>query len=102
MERLASAEGAEELNKRHQLNIASYVDILDGFKSARPAFDDLVKIIAPLKRIEYSIESSWKIHPNAVHLLIVLVDWVYSLGRCRCGHCSKYLSDSRIGSELDY
>lgn len=58
LERLASVEGAEELNKRQQLNIASYVDILDGFKSARAAFDDLVKIIAPLKRIEYSIESS--------------------------------------------
>ena len=60
----------------------------------------MVNIIAPLKRREYSIASSQKIHPNAVHLLIVVVDWVDPKGRLRYGHCSKYLSDLKVGDEL--
>ncbi|OBA22345.1 putative sulfite reductase [NADPH] flavo protein component [Metschnikowia bicuspidata var. bicuspidata NRRL YB-4993] len=100
LEKLASSAGAEELKKRQDVDFDSYVDILDEFKSARPSFDALVKIIAPLKRREYSIASSQKMHPNAVHLLIVVVDWVDSRGRTRYGHCSKYLSDLSIGDEL--
>lgn len=100
LEKLASGEGAEELKKRQDVDFVSYVDILDEFQSARPSFDELIKIIAPLKRREYSIASSQKMHPNAVHLLIVVVDWVDSRGRTRYGHCSKYLSDLAIGSEL--
>lgn len=100
LEKLAGSEGAEELKKRQEVDFSSYVDILEEFKSARPSFNDLVKIIAPLKRREYSIASSQKMHPNAVHLLIVVVDWVDSKGRTRYGHCSKYLSDLNIGDEL--
>ncbi|KAG5422145.1 MET10 [Candida metapsilosis] len=98
--KLASAEGAEELKKRQDVDFDSYFDILEEFTSARPKFADLVKIIAPLKRREYSIASSQKIHPNAVHLLVVVVDWVDPKGRLRYGHCSKYLSDLKIGDEL--
>lgn len=100
LEKLASAAGAEELKKRQEVDFASYVDILEEFQSARPQFGELVKMIAPLKRREYSIASSQKMHPNSVHLLIVVVDWVDSKGRKRFGHCSKYLSDLRIGDEL--
>lgn len=100
LERLASSEGAAELKKRQDVDFSSYWDILEEFASARPLFNDLVKIIAPLKRREYSIASSQKMHPNAVHLLIVVVDWIDSKDRTRFGHCSKYLSDLRIGDEL--
>lgn len=100
LENLASGSGAEELKKRQDVDFCTYVDILEEFPSARPSFSDLVKIIAPLKRREYSIASSQKIHKNAVHLLIVVVDWVDPKGRTRYGHCSKYLSDLRIGDEL--
>lgn len=100
LEKLASSEGAEELKKRQEVDFSSYFDILEEFKSARPSCNELLKIIAPLKRREYSIASSQKVHPNAVHLLIVVVDWVDSQGRGRFGHCSKYLSDLNIGDEL--
>ncbi|ODV68587.1 hypothetical protein HYPBUDRAFT_152000 [Hyphopichia burtonii NRRL Y-1933] len=100
LEKLASGAGAEELKKRQDVDFSTYVDILEEFKSARPSFAELVKIIAPLKRREYSIASSQRIHPNAVHLLIVVVDWVDPKGRTRFGHCSKYLSDLSIGDEL--
>ncbi|KAK6199448.1 FAD binding domain-containing protein [Scheffersomyces amazonensis] len=98
--KLASAEGAEELKKRQEVDFDTYVDILSEFKSARPPFEELIKIISPLKRREYSIASSQKIHNKAIHLLIVVVDWVDSRGRIRYGHCSKYLSDLKIGDEL--
>ncbi|KAI5952510.1 MET10 [Candida jiufengensis] len=98
--KLGSSEGAEELKKRQDVNFDSYFDILEEFTTARPTFDELVKIIAPLKRREYSIASSQKMHPNSVHLLIVVVDWIDPKGRLRYGHCSKYLSDLKIGDEL--
>lgn len=100
LQKLATSEGAAELKRRQDTDFASYVDILEEFLSARPPFAELVRMIAPLKRREYSIASSQKVHPNAVHLLIVVVDWVDSKGRLRYGHCSKYLSDLRVGDEL--
>lgn len=100
LNKLSSSEGAADLKKRQEVDFSTYFDILEEFKSCRPPIQDLIKIISPLKRREYSIASSQKIHPNAVHLLIVVVDWSDSKGRKRWGHCSKYLSDLRIGDEL--
>lgn len=100
LSKLASGEGAEDLKKRQEVECSTYVDILEEFPSARPTFAELIKIISPLKRREYSIASSQKMHPNAVHLLIVVVDWVDPKGRLRYGHCSKYLSDLAVGDEL--
>lgn len=100
LETLAGSAGAEELKKRQDVDFCTYVDILEEFKSARPSFVELIKFIAPMKRREYSIASSQKLHPNAVHLLIVVVDWVDPKGRTRYGQCSKYLSDLNIGDEL--
>ncbi|WLF79636.1 sulfite reductase [NADPH] flavoprotein component [Lodderomyces elongisporus] len=98
--KIASAEGAAELKTRQEVNFDTYFDLLQEFKSARPSFAELIKIISPLKRREYSIASSQKIHKNAVHLLVVVVDWVDPKGRLRYGHSSKYLSDLKIGDEL--
>lgn len=100
LNKLASSEGAEELKKRQEVDFSTYFDILEEFPSCKPPFQELVKIISPLKRREYSIASSQRIHENSVHLLVVVVDWTDSKGRKRWGHCSKYLSDLNIGDEL--
>lgn len=100
LEKLASPEGAEELKRRADVDFDSFADILREFKSAHPTLGELAQIISPLKRREYSIASSQKAHPNAVHLLIVVVDWVDSKGRTRYGQCSKYLSELPVGAEL--
>lgn len=100
LEKLAGPEGAEELKKRQDVDFDTFVDVLEEFSSARPPFADLAAIIPPLKRREYSIASSQKLHPNSVHLLVVVVDWVDPRGRLRYGHASKYLSDLAIGDEL--
>lgn len=78
----------------------TYADIFELFPSVRPSLEELVTIIEPLKRREYSIASSQKVHPNEVHLLIVVVDWVDNKGRKRYGQASKYISDLAVGSEL--
>lgn len=97
---LASPAGAVTLKNFQEVEFYTYVDILKLFPSAKPNLEDLVQIVAPLKRREYSIASSQKLHPNEVHLLIVVVDWVDNQGRKRFGQTSKYLSDLPVGTEL--
>lgn len=100
LEDLVSPAGAVELKKYQDVEYYTYADIFELFPSARPSVEDLVRIVAPLKRREYSIASSQKAHPNAVHLLIVVVDWIDNKGRKRFGQASKYLSELSVGSEL--
>lgn len=100
LERLISPQGSEDLKKYQDIEFYTYVDIFKLFPSARPPLEKLVSLVAPLKRREYSIASSQKVHPNEVHLLIVVVDWIDNLGRKRYGQASKYISDLKVGSEL--
>lgn len=98
--KIASPAGADDLKKRSEVDMDNYADILREFPSASPPIEDLAKIIPALKRREYSIASSQKVHPNFVHLLIVVVDWVDGKGRKRYGQASKFLADLSIGSEV--
>lgn len=100
LEFLASGEGAAELKRFQEEEFYLYLDVLELFPLARPLAQELVRLIAPLKRREYLIALSQKMHPNAVHLLVVVVDWVDKRGRKRFGHCSKYLLDLAVGTEL--
>ncbi|KAF4125654.1 sulfite reductase (NADPH) flavoprotein alpha-component [Geosmithia morbida] len=100
LEQLGGTEGAEDFKKRSEVDTLTYVDIFEEFTSARPAFHDLAKIIAPLKRREYSIASAQAVTPNAVSLMIVVVDWVDSKGRTRYGHASHYLSQLTPGTTV--
>lgn len=100
LEELVSPAGATELKRFQDVEYYTYADIFELFPSARPSVGDLVKIIAPLKRREYSIASSQKVHPNEVHLLIVVVDWIDNKGRKRFGQASKFISELAVGSEL--
>lgn len=100
LEKLISPAGAALFKKFQEEEFYTFADIFELFKSVRPSSKDLVQIISPLKRREYSIASSQKLHPNEIHLLIVVVDWVDKKGRKRFGQCSKYLSDLQVGQEL--
>lgn len=100
LEKLASPAGAEELKKRAEEDFVTFSDLLGEFSSAKLSAAELVNLVAPLKRREYSIASSQKVHPDSVHLLIVVVDWIDSKGRQRYGQCSKYLADLAPGSEV--
>ncbi len=98
--RLAGSEGLAEFKRRANVETITYADLLIEFTSARPPFRDLATTVSPLKRREYSIASCQKVHPNSVHLLIVVVDWKDPRGRDRYGHCSRYLSQLEIGTEV--
>jgi sulfite reductase (NADPH) flavoprotein alpha-component len=100
LQNLASQAGAEEFKRRSEVDTATYVDILEEFKSARPSFGDLVKIVSPLKRREYSIASAQAVTPNSVSLMIVVVDWVDPKGRTRYGHASRWLSLLQPGAPI--
>ncbi|AEY99058.1 FAGR237Cp [Eremothecium gossypii FDAG1] len=100
LQHLVSPAGASELKRFQDEEYYTYVDIFDLFPSARPPLDRLIELIAPLKRREYSIASSQRVHPNELHLLIVVVDWVDRRGRKRYGHTSKYLSELMVGTEI--
>lgn len=97
---LASPAGAEDFKRRSEVDTLTYVDVLEEFGSARPSFHDLVRIVSPLKRREYSIASAQAVSPTAVSLMIVVVDWVDTKGRTRYGQATRYLSRLRPGSPV--
>lgn len=97
---LSSADGAAEFKRRAEEDTCTFADILREYPSAHPDFYDLVRIVSPMKRREYSIASSQKAHPNAVHLLIVVVNWVDPKGRERFGQATKFLSTLSMGAEV--
>jgi sulfite reductase (NADPH) flavoprotein alpha-component len=100
LEALGGQAGAEEFKRRAEVDAVTYVDILEEFQSARPSFPDLVRIVSPLKRREYSIASAQAVTPNSVALMIVVVDWVDSKGRTRYGQATRYLSKLAVGATI--
>ena len=93
-------EAVLELKRRAEVDTITYVDLLHEFPSAHPAFHDLVRIINPMKRREYSIASSQKVTPNSVSLLIVTVNWKDPRGRDRFGQATRYLNSLSVGSPV--
>ncbi|KAI9765423.1 MAG: hypothetical protein M1840_007381 [Geoglossum simile] len=97
---LGGPEGAMEFKRRAEVDTITYADVLLEFPSARPNFYDLVKIVNPMKRREYSIASCQKVTTNSVALLVVVVGWVDTKGRDRFGQCTRYLSNLPIGAAV--
>ncbi|GIZ39729.1 hypothetical protein CKM354_000310100 [Cercospora kikuchii] len=93
-------EAVLEFKRRAEVDTITYADILLEFKSAHPGFHDIVRIVNPMKRREYSIASSQKVTPNSVSLLIVTVNWVDPKGRDRFGQATRYLDSLPIGAPV--
>ncbi|KAJ9200329.1 hypothetical protein DTO166G4_3330 [Paecilomyces variotii] len=97
---LGGPEGAEEFKRRAEVDTVTYADILLEFPSAHPAFHDIVRIVSPMKRREYSIASCQKVTPTSVALMIVVVNWVDPNGRDRFGQATRYLKDLKPGTPV--
>jgi sulfite reductase (NADPH) flavoprotein alpha-component len=97
---LGGPEGANEFKRRAEVDTITYADILLEFKSARPSFHEVARIVSPMKRREYSIASSQKVGPTSVALMIVVVNWVDPKGRDRFGQATRYLSELPIGAKV--
>jgi sulfite reductase (NADPH) flavoprotein alpha-component len=97
---LSGLEGINEFKRRAEVDTTTFADVLLEFPSAHPSFYDIVKIVNPMKRREYSIASSQKVTPTSVSLLVVTVGWVDPKGRNRWGQATRYLDGLRIGDPV--
>ncbi|KAL2839607.1 hypothetical protein BJY01DRAFT_27596 [Aspergillus pseudoustus] len=97
---LGGPEGAVEFKRRAEVDTITYADILLEYPSAHPDFHDLVRIVSPMKRREYSIASCQKVTPTTVALMIVVVNWVDPSGRDRFGISTRYLSRLQPGTPV--
>ncbi|KAG7006302.1 hypothetical protein G7Y79_00015g038920 [Physcia stellaris] len=97
---LGGSEGAVEFKRRAEVDTITYADILLEFPSAHPSFHDIVRIVNPMKRREYSIASCQKVTPNSVALMIVVVGWVDPKGRDRFGQATRFLNKLKVGAEV--
>jgi sulfite reductase (NADPH) flavoprotein alpha-component len=94
---LSQPEGATEFKRRAEVDTITFADVLVEFPSAHPLFSDIVRIVSPMKRREYSIASSQNVTPNSVSLLIVTLNWVDPQGRDRFGQATRYLNRLKQG-----
>ncbi|KAK2754296.1 hypothetical protein FQN54_007176 [Arachnomyces sp. PD_36] len=97
---LGGPEGAVEFKRRAEVDTVTYADILLEFPSAHPSFHEIVRIVNPMKRREYSIASCQKVTPTTVALMIVVVNWTDPRGRDRFGQASHYLCNLKEGTPV--
>ncbi|KAJ5093790.1 Transketolase C-terminal/Pyruvate-ferredoxin oxidoreductase domain II [Penicillium angulare] len=97
---LGGPDGATEFKRRAEVDTVTFAEILLEYPSAHPDFHEIVRIIGPLKRREYSIASCQKVTPNSVALMIVAVNWVSPSGKDRFGLATRYLSRLQAGSPI--
>lgn len=93
-------EAQLEFKRRAEVDTITFADVLLEFPSAHPSFHEIVRIVSPMKRREYSIASSQKVTPNSVSLLIVTVNWVDPKGRDRFGQATRYLNALAVGAPV--
>lgn len=97
---LGGPEGNTEFKRRAEVDTVTYADILLEYTSAHPDFHELIRIVGPSKRREYSIASCQKVTPNSVALMIVAVNWVDPSGRDRFGMATRYMSRLSPGTPV--
>ncbi|WPG98238.1 Hypothetical protein R9X50_00102600 [Acrodontium crateriforme] len=93
-------EAVQEFKRRAEVDTVTFADVLLEFPSAHPSFHDIVKIVNPMKRREYSVASSQKVTPNSISLLIVTVNWVDPKHRDRFGQATRYLNSLPVGAPV--
>ncbi|GAB7338119.1 hypothetical protein MBLNU457_4476t1 [Dothideomycetes sp. NU457] len=93
-------EAQVEFKRRAETDTVTYADILLEFPSAHPSMHDIIKLVNPIKRREYSVASSQKVTPNSISLLIVTVNWVDPKSRDRFGLCTRYLNALPVGAAV--
>ena len=101
--RIGSPEGKDDFEARTK-ETTTYADVLLEFEAVRARLAELlpphalVALVHRLKSRLYSIASSSKVHPNAVHLLVVVDDWTTPGGKYRVGLCSGYLESLKAAA----
>lgn len=97
---LGGPEGAVEFKRRAEVDTVTFADVLLDFPSAHPSFHDVVRIVSPMKRREYSIASCQKVTPKSVALMVVVVGWVDPKGRDRFGQATRFMARLKVGTPV--
>ncbi len=97
---LAGPEGFKEFQRRAEVDTVTYADILLEYPSAHPMFHDIIRLVQPMKRREYSIASCQAVTPTSVALMVVVVNWTDPKGRDRFGQATKYLAHLPVGAPV--
>ncbi|GAA6013789.1 hypothetical protein JCM10207_008191 [Rhodosporidiobolus poonsookiae] len=97
---IACPEGASTFKKMSEMDTVTYADILRQFPSARVPVEDLIREIEEIHPRHYSIASSQNFVGDAVHLLIVTVEWQTPKGSPRYGQCTRYLAGLKAGDKV--
>ncbi|KAL2751030.1 NADPH--cytochrome P450 reductase isoform X2 [Vespula maculifrons] len=69
------------------------VHILEDIPSLKPSLDHLCEILPRLQCRYYSISSSPKLHPNAIHITAVVVEYKTPTGRINKGVTTSWLKE---------
>ncbi|KAF4518200.1 hypothetical protein B566_EDAN005925 [Ephemera danica] len=96
-----SVESSEYEDWRHW-RYPHLLEVLEQFPSSRPEPALLVAHLSPLQPRFYSISSSPRVHPGAVHLTVAVVSYRAQGGNgpLHYGICSNYLKDCSEGEML--
>lgn len=81
------------------INGREVIDLLLAYPAARFTAQELVKVLRKLQPRLYSVASSPKLHPEAVHLTVAIVRYELH-GRRRHGVCSTFLADRASGGDV--
>ncbi len=68
-------------------------DLLEKHRSARPSAADFVAALSPMSPRLYSISSSFRAHPNKVHLTVGVVKYTNGYDRACKGVASTFLAE---------
>lgn len=97
-----TAEGQQDLYSYVNRPRRNIVEVLQDFPNATKNLNlsMLFEILAPIKPREFSIASSYKSHPNEIHILVAVVKYKTKLVKMRLGLCSNYLADLEEGDQI--
>lgn len=73
------------------------VHVLEDIKSCRPSIEFVCKMLPKLQPRYYSISSSSRLHPNVVHMTVVLVEYETKTGRINKGVATAFLAKKNPG-----
>ena len=95
-----SDEGRKEyadwiLNCRRDL-----LAVLEDLPNLQPPIDLICELLPRLQPRYYSISSSPKLHPTAVHITAVVVEYKSNANRINKGVCTNFLKDKPVGEKV--
>lgn len=92
-----SEEGKEAFKDFVRHNGLTPLDILQQFPSLNPPLDHFIELMTTIKPRYYSIASSSQLFPNAIHIVVAVMNFECPSGRISHGLCSNFLCSLNEG-----